>query len=117
MIFEETSEFQRDFKKLLKKYRTLRDDFEVLKKAIAAAPAGNGTKHWNIITKIEAAHVVVLKVRLSCRALKIGNDFRVVYAYDDQKVVILFLEIYSKGRQTTENTDRITTLLRKYPSE
>ena len=37
MEFDELPEFQRDLKQLLKRYRTLRDDLEVLKKVLVVA--------------------------------------------------------------------------------
>ncbi len=45
MDFSETYEFKKEYKKLLKKYRSLAEDLEVVKKAIKANPAGNETKH------------------------------------------------------------------------
>ena len=36
MIFEELTEFKRDLKKLLKKYRTLNSDLDVVKKVLGA---------------------------------------------------------------------------------
>lgn len=38
MTFEELDEFKRDLKKLLKKYRTLRDDLEIVKKVLEVMP-------------------------------------------------------------------------------
>ena len=38
MIFEELKEFQKDFKKLVKKYRTLKEDIEVVKKVLKVNP-------------------------------------------------------------------------------
>ena len=38
MIIEELDEFKKDLKKLLKKYRTILDDIEVVKKVIIVNP-------------------------------------------------------------------------------
>lgn len=48
MTFEELAEFKKDLKNLLKKYRTLNDDLEVVKKVLEVMPnerpCGNLTK-------------------------------------------------------------------------
>lgn len=61
MRISESDEFKKDFKKLAKKYQSIDDDFEVLKKAVKAEPLGDGTKHWNCITKIEEKNIAFLK--------------------------------------------------------
>ena len=38
MIFDELAEFKKDLKTLLKKYRTLNDDIEVVKMVLEVAP-------------------------------------------------------------------------------
>lgn len=108
MKIEFTDEFNKELKKLAKKYRTLEDDFEVLKSAIIASPEGNGTKHWNLITKAKEASV--FKVRLMCKCIG-GGKFRVIYKYDKNKVVILFIEMYYKGNKVNEEKARIKKYL------
>ena len=38
MIFEELDEFNKDVKRLIKKYRTLHDDLEVVRKVLTVIP-------------------------------------------------------------------------------
>lgn len=114
MKISETDEFKKDFKKLKKKYKTLDADFEVLKKAIKAEPLGDGTKHWTPITRIDELEITFLKVRMSCRALNIGKDFRVIYMYDGGKVEILFIEMYFKGDKENEDHERIKEYLKNH---
>ncbi|MDP1725864.1 MAG: hypothetical protein Q8M15_03705 [Bacteroidota bacterium] len=38
MTFDELNEFKKDLKSLLKKYRTLNDDLDVVKQVLATAP-------------------------------------------------------------------------------
>lgn len=40
----ETEDFRKQFKKL-EKYKSLKEDFEMLKEVISKIPKGNGTKH------------------------------------------------------------------------
>lgn len=104
MDFQYSSEFERECKKLPKKYRTLDTDLLVLQKAIAVAPRGDGTKHWSKLW--EENNRCVMKVRMMCRAVK-GSSFRVVYIYDGNTVKIIFLEVYFKGNKENEDRERI----------
>ncbi|MEX0919074.1 MAG: hypothetical protein WDZ85_03905 [Candidatus Paceibacterota bacterium] len=110
MIITESEEFCRDFKKLLKKYRTLKGDFEVAKKAISAEPTGDGSKHWHIIKQKDEAYI--LKIRMMCRAVK-GASFRLVYFYDGKTVEVIFIEIFFKGRKSLPNQKRIKRMVKK----
>jgi len=46
--FNENPEFKKDFERFFKKYKTLDDDFEKLKKVLVVAPTGVG-KNFTII--------------------------------------------------------------------
>lgn len=113
--FQQTSEFTKDLKKLSKKYRTLEKDLCQLKELyLAAAPRGNGTKHWNLLYKND--DVEIYKVRMHCDATR-GKFFRVIYAYHLQTQtveLIEFIEIYFKGNKANEDRDRISDYVKKY---
>jgi len=111
MDFSESDEFKKEFKKLSKKYPTLEEDLDVVKKAIAVAPSGNGTKHWNIL-KHDGGDRYIMKMRMMCRAVK-GSQFRIVYYFDGVKVEVLFIEVYFKGNKERENTERICEFFAK----
>ncbi|PIQ77968.1 hypothetical protein COV81_05630 [Candidatus Peregrinibacteria bacterium CG11_big_fil_rev_8_21_14_0_20_41_10] len=104
MNIEHTVEFEKDLKKLSKKYRTLSDDLKNLKKAICSSPEGNGTKHWNLITSL--GENSVYKVRLASRSVG-GDKLRVIYKYNKGQVVLLFIELYFKGDKVNEDAARI----------
>lgn len=105
MEFSESDEFKKELKKLKKKYSTLVDDIEVLKKIIAVAPKGKG-KHDNILKSDEEAGVYIIKTRMMCRAVR-GSQFRVIYAYDGQNIEVLFIEVYYKGNKENEDRERV----------
>lgn len=105
MKITESEQFKRDFKKLQKKYRTLGQDFEIAKKAIATEPTGDGSKHWNILR--QEGEKYVLKTRMACRAVKKGPPFRLIYLYDGESIELFFIEIYFKGDKERENEERI----------
>ncbi|MFH1048628.1 MAG: hypothetical protein V1732_03105 [Patescibacteria group bacterium] len=77
MNFRNTIEFEKDFKKLSKKFRSLNSDLVEFKKVLNESPLGIG-KHFNIITKTESVYIV--KARFFCRSLK-KKDLRIIYAY------------------------------------
>jgi hypothetical protein len=115
MQISETDEFKRDFKKLKKKFKTIDRDFEVLKKAIKAEPLGDGTKHWNTITKVGEKDLAFLKVRMSCRALNMGKNFRVIYMYNGHDIELLFIEIYFKdGVKENNDKSRIDDIVERF---
>jgi len=115
MNFKETQEFKRDFKKLFKKFRSLKDDLNEFKKVLRASPLGIG-KHFNVITKSESVYIV--KARFFCRSLK-KKSLRIIYAYaEDHETIdvigIEFIEVYFKGKKQNENRDRIRSYLKQY---
>ncbi|MBI5308326.1 MAG: hypothetical protein HZB37_08380 [Planctomycetes bacterium] len=50
MNLNELPEFAKEFKRMIKKYKSLSDDLEEFKRVIAVAPLGN-SKHFTVITK------------------------------------------------------------------
>ena len=113
MNFKATADFQKDFKKLFKKFKSLNDDLIVFKKVLNEFPLGIG-KHFNIITKADSTYII--KARFFCRSLR-KKDLRIIYAYiKNHQVVemigIEFIEIYFKGEKESENRDRIKEYLK-----
>ena len=106
MKFDEQPEFQKDLKRLAKKYKSLPNDLDEFKNIVSVVPCGN-SKHFNVITKKE--EYVIIKARLFCRYLK-GSSLRIIYAYDIKNKIIEFIELYSKNESENENRERI----RKY---
>jgi len=115
MNFKLTQEFQKDFKRLSKKFKTLDSDLVEFKKVLNEFPCGIG-KHFNIITKTGSINII--KARFFCRSLK-KKDLRIIYAYiANYQIVemtgIEFIAIYFKGNQANEDRERIKNYLRNY---
>ena len=110
MTFDELPEFQKDCKRLGKKYKSLIDDLKEFRNVVSIVPLGN-SKHFIIITQIKVLYIV--KARLFCRYLK-GSSLRVIYAYFEQEQRIEFIEVYFKGNKENENHDRIMEYLNSY---
>jgi hypothetical protein len=107
MSFDGLPEFQKDCKKLSKKYRSLDDDLQEFRNVITVVPLGN-SKHFNVITQSETFYI--LKARLFCRYLK-GASLRIIYAYWEQEQKIEFIEVYYKGDKENEDFVRIDRYL------
>lgn len=105
--FEETDAFQKEFKKLKKRYRTLPKDFEHLRLAlhVFAIPTD---KHTAVIASNGQCQII--KIRMTCKILR-KRSLRVVYAYFDQEHRIEFIEVYFKGDKENEDRERIKRYL------
>jgi mRNA-degrading endonuclease YafQ of YafQ-DinJ toxin-antitoxin module len=115
MNFKSTIEFQKDFKRLAKKFRSLDSDLAEFKKVLSAAPLGIG-KHFNVITT--TGDLCIIKARFFCQSLK-KKDLRVIYAYiKNQQIIemvgIDFIEMYFKGDKENEDRERIKEYLKNF---
>ncbi|MDD5489632.1 MAG: hypothetical protein PHP25_03060 [Candidatus Moranbacteria bacterium] len=108
MNFDELPEFQKEFKRLGRKYKSLPDDLQEFRNVVSVVPLGN-SKHFNVITQTEVFYIV--KARLFCKYLK-GSSLRIVYAYFEQEQRIEFIELYFKGDKENEDRDRIKEYLK-----
>jgi len=110
--FNLSNEFEKNFRQLFKKYRTLEDDFEKFKLIILKYPAGVG-KNFTILHCENSCKII--KARMACRALR-GRSLRVIYSYAEQTKQFYFIEIYFKAEQTNENKRLIADFLRRLAS-
>lgn len=108
MRFNSIAEFEKELKRLSKKYRSLHDDLEEFKKIIAVMPLGT-SKHFNVLHSVGSLKVV--KARLFCRYLK-GTSLRLIYAYDGAQIEFVFIELYFKGDKENEDRERIKAYLK-----
>lgn len=110
-------EFEKDFKKLSKKYRTLEDDLETF--INTQLQSFHKLKQDNRgVLPISALGISYPKIykakKFACRSLKgkgIASGIRVIYAYYEKEDIIEFVEIYYKGDKVNEDKGRI---LRSY---
>ena len=113
MNFKNNREFEKDFKKLSKKFQSLDNDLIEFKKVLSESPLGIG-KHFNVITK--TGSVYIIKARFFCKSLK-KKDLRIIYAYVESHQIIEmmsieFIEIYFKGNKENEDRERIKQYLK-----
>jgi len=112
MQFDEPPEFQKDLKRLQKRFRSLKEDLEVLKKVLAA----DGMNHPQPPLSFRIAGTgfdspVIIKVKkFACKSLKgkgSNTGLRVIYAYHQEQSLIQFVELYFKADDENEDRDRI----------
>lgn len=109
MTFEELDEFKKDLKKLLKKYRSLNDDLEVVKKVLKVEPEQRPPFSFRIDNLGIETCVIKMK-KIACRSLKgrgINSGLRLIYAYFDTEQKIIFVELYHKNEKEKEDRKRI----------
>ena len=116
MIFDSSSQFDRDLKRLSKKFRSLYDDIELLKMySIELFHAGIAIPHIIPIEGCCNEKIVCYKVRaIACKSLKnkgknTGLRLTYVFAKDEQKVTLV--EIYYKGEKDNEERSRFNKFL------
>lgn len=115
--YEQTEEFQKDLKKLLKKYRSLEEDLELAK--IAAIELFHLQKINNLsvfpISGFCTEEILVCKIKkFACKALKgrgSKSGIRVIYAFHVKILRVDFIEIYFKGHRENEDKERIKRYL------
>lgn len=115
MNFRCAQEFQKNFKKLSKKFKTLENDLLEFKKILNTSPLGIG-KHFNVLTK--SGYICIIKARFFCQSLK-KKDLRIIYAYiENHQIVemigIEFIELYFKGSKEKEDKKRIKEYLKNF---
>jgi len=121
-IFKEIEylpEFQKDKKKLLKRFRTLDDDLNTfinvqLKLFHILKIDNNAIEQISVLGIIEPK---VFKVKkFACKALKgkgVQSGIRIIYAYFEAEDKIEFIEMYYKGDKENEERERIFKYYRK----
>ena len=109
MTFDELNEFKKDLKSLLKKYRTLYDDLDVVKKVLEISP--NERPPFSFRIDNLGLKTCVIKVKkIACRALKgrgINSGLRLIYAHFHKDKKIIFIELYHKNDKENEDKQRI----------
>lgn len=109
MTFYELVEFSKDLKNLSKKYRTLNEDLEVVKKVLEVTPQERPPFSFRIDNL--GLETCIIKVKkIACKALKgrgVNSGLRLIYAHFEAEQKITFIELYHKNDKENEDKQRI----------
>jgi len=106
-------EYEKDFRKLLKRFRTLEDDIEIFVNT-----------QLKLFHKLQIDNRGIFQIpglgfdypkiykakKFACKSLKgrgVNSGIRIVYAYYEQEDTIEFIEIYFKADHVSEDKRRI----------
>ncbi len=114
MKFSELQEYKKDLKKLSKRYKTLKDDLEIIKKVLKVNPAERPPFSYRI-DGLGITTCVIKARKIACRSLKgkgVNTGLRLIYAHFENKEKpeneeIVFIELYSKSDKANEDRGRI----------
>lgn len=109
MEFETLPEYDKDLKKLLKKYRTLTNDIEDVKKVLRIRPNAQPSFSFRIDgLGIESCVIKVKKIASdNFKGRGSNSGFRLIYAYFQETAKIVFVELYHKNDKENEDRERI----------
>ena len=113
IIYEKTTEFEKDLKKLCKKYRSLVDDLEVLKKSsieLFHIHEMNNNSIFPITGCCTETSISYKVKKFSSKSFKgkgVNTGLRLIYIYQPLLHLVLFVEIYYKGVKENEDKDRL----------
>lgn len=109
MIFDELTEFEKDLKHLLKKYRTLNEDLAEVRTILKRKPDERPPFSFRIDHMPLETCVIKIK-KIACKALKgkgVNSGLRLIYAYFPNEQRITFVELYHKNDKENEDRKRI----------
>lgn len=114
MQFEDLDEFKKDAKKLSKRYKSLNDDIEVIKKVLRVNPSERPPFSFQI-NGLGISSCIIKVKKIACKSLKVkgvNTRLRIIYAHFIKKELqdlekIVFIEIHHKNEQETEDKERI----------
>lgn len=119
MMCGETSAFEHDLKKLLKRFRSLSEDLEHAKRFAIEIFHANPPIDTGAIVEVPGLcteTVRICKIRkFSCRALPgrgAKSGIRVIYAHFPVENRVDFIEIYFKGDKESEDAARVKEYLK-----
>jgi mRNA-degrading endonuclease RelE of RelBE toxin-antitoxin system len=102
-------EYERDLKKLFKRYITLYEDMDEVKAILSKKPDARPPFSYRV--EGLGINTCVIKVKkIACKALKgsgVNSGFRLVYAWFEEEKKIVFVELYFKGDKEGEDRERI----------
>ena len=101
--YKSIQEFEKEYKKLKKRFPSLEEDFQNFQAILEQFPTGTGSK---FVQLHDERDVIIIKARFACRCLR-DSSLRIIYAWHKQKITFVYIELYFKGDKTNEDRKRI----------
>lgn len=117
MKYKTTEAFLKDFRRLERRFKTLTSDLKVAKRNAIELTHDKGIDNLSVfrIQGFGTEHIHIYKLKkFACKSLKgtsSQSGIRIIYAYSPKEQTVVFLEIYYKGDQATEDQQRIREYL------
>ena len=113
--------FDREYKKMAKKYPSLPQDLETLKRAVIELYHLQGVNSGAAVPieglcSVEKAYLSMKVRKIACRSLKgrgKNTGLRLIYVYKSEGQQVTFLEIYCKADKANEDRARIKDFIKK----
>ncbi|NQY74677.1 MAG: hypothetical protein HRT90_07935 [Candidatus Margulisbacteria bacterium] len=111
--YNETDTFQREFKKLNKRFKTLKEDLKVAKSSAIELLHSLNIDNRSIfeLTGYKTTSFKLYKLKkFACKSLKgkgVNSGIRLIYAYYETISKVVFIEIYYKGDKGLEDRNRL----------
>jgi len=121
MIYSSTKAFDKDMKRLLKKFSSLEEDLETAKKNAIELLHIKKIDNRSVgqVPNYSSKNVQIWKIKkFACKAIKgrgCQSGVRVIYAYFPEEEKIEFIEIYYKGNKDNMDYERAKKYLKQSP--
>lgn len=109
--YRETKIYQRKYKKLVKKYKSLPDDLQTVKEAaieLFHIYHIDNRSVFQIQDVGSESFVCYIVKKIACKAMKgkgVKSGLRLTYVYDVENSLVYLVEIYHKADQSVEDKD------------
>ena len=120
IIYRSIDSFDRDLKRLAKRFSSLPEDLELVKKAaieLYHVKKIDNQAVFPIPNFCSAARAVCKIKKFACRSLKgrgVRSGIRVIYLIDFTKNEVVFIEMYFKSEQENEDRGRIKEYIKLF---
>jgi len=114
MIFSHLPDFDKDVKRLLKKYKSIEDDLEIIKSILAILP--NARPPFSYLIDNLGVKIPIIKIKKiaskSFYGKGVNSGLRLIYTYASEEQKIIFFELYHKNEKELEDKKRIINYLK-----
>jgi mRNA-degrading endonuclease RelE of RelBE toxin-antitoxin system len=114
MKIEELEEYKKDLKKLSKKYRTLPEDIDIVKKVLLVNPKERPPFSFRI-DNLGIETCVIKEKKIASKSFKgkgVNSGFRLIYAHFENENRIVLIELFHKSKKEIEDKERISNNFR-----